>query len=125
MATFRKSTTVIVAVQSTNHENERRPSLEAQQAVGPQTEEKVLSQQAAMQEVPRRRAQGPQGRTERNPRQGSGQGVQTRAANVSLCSSFGHEFAHKRTFVTGTTAAASPGRRMAPRESPPRRYRWG
>jgi hypothetical protein len=34
MATFRNSTPVIVAVQSTNHENERRPSLEAQQAVG-------------------------------------------------------------------------------------------
>jgi hypothetical protein len=38
----------IIPVQSTNHENERRPSLEAQQAVGPQTEDKVLPQQAAM-----------------------------------------------------------------------------
>jgi hypothetical protein len=38
----------IIPVQSTNHENERRPSLEAQQAVGPQTEEEVLPQQAAM-----------------------------------------------------------------------------
>jgi hypothetical protein len=48
MATFRNSTQVIVAVQATNHENERRPSLEAQQAVGPQTQEEVLPQQAAM-----------------------------------------------------------------------------
>jgi hypothetical protein len=48
MATFRKSTLVIVAVQSADHENERCPSREAEQLGRPETEEKVLSQQATL-----------------------------------------------------------------------------
>ncbi len=38
----------IISVQSADHENERLPSLEAQQARRPQTEEKMLPQQAAL-----------------------------------------------------------------------------
>jgi hypothetical protein len=39
---------VIVAVQSADYENERCPSLEAEQADRPGTEQKVLSQQTAL-----------------------------------------------------------------------------
>jgi len=52
MATFRKSTPVIVAVRSGYYENERFPSLEADRVRPPQIEEKVLPQQAALQEMP-------------------------------------------------------------------------
>jgi hypothetical protein len=64
MATFRKSTLVIVAVRSANHENERCPSLETQQAPRPQTQEEMLPQQAALQTLSRRCARPAQGRTQ-------------------------------------------------------------
>jgi ribosomal protein S27E len=76
MATFRKSTLVIVAVQSADYENERCPSLEAEQADRPETEQKVLSQQAALQEMPRCGASGAQGRAQRHSGQAADEGVQ-------------------------------------------------
>ena len=68
----------IVAVQCTDRENERHPSLEVQQVRRPQTQEEVLPQQAALQALPAcvlhqvRKA-------ERNgsARQGADEGVQT------------------------------------------------
>jgi hypothetical protein len=76
MATFRKSTLVIVAVQSADYENERCPSLEAEQADRPETEQKVLSQQAALQEMPRCGASGAQCRAQRHSGQAADEGVQ-------------------------------------------------
>src|SRR5829696_1246859 len=60
----------------------RCPSLEAQQGVGPQTQEEMLSQQAALQALPGRRPCGTQGRTQRDPRQGSDEGVQAGQADA-------------------------------------------
>src|SRR6476660_4873099 len=86
MATLRKSgresTSVILPVRSANHENERCPSLEAQRAVGPQTQEEVLPQQAALQAVSSRRAPNPQGGTQRHAGQETDEGVQARSKPV-------------------------------------------
>jgi hypothetical protein len=75
MATFRKSTLVIVSVRSAYYENERFPSLEVKQAGRPQTEEEVLPKQAALQEMPGSGPSGAEGRAKRDPRQAAGQGV--------------------------------------------------
>jgi hypothetical protein len=56
----------IISVRSADHENERLPSLEAQPARQPQTEEKVLPQQAALQEVSGRGQSGAQGQASRD-----------------------------------------------------------
>ena len=88
MATLRKSTLVIVAVRSAEHENERCPSLEAKQARRSQAQEEVLSQPAALQTVSGGRSRCQQGRTQRVAGQGADKSVQARSTgppNLSLC----------------------------------------
>jgi hypothetical protein len=77
MATFRKSTSVIVSVRSADHENERFPSLEAGRPCRPQIEEKALPKQAAVQEMPDSGASSAKTRAQRDSGQEAGQGVQT------------------------------------------------
>src|ERR1700712_2062894 len=77
MATLRKSTSLIVAVRVPDHENDGRVR-EVLQAGRRQAEEEMLSQQAALQALPPGAQQGAQGRAAGHPRQGPGEGVQTR-----------------------------------------------
>jgi hypothetical protein len=77
MATFRKSTLVIVSVPSAYYENERFPSREVNQAGRPQTEQEVLPKQAALQKMPGSGASGAQGGAQRRPRQAADEGIPT------------------------------------------------
>ena len=57
--------------------------LKPSKLVGPQTEEEVLPQQAAVQALSGRGASGPQGRTQRHTGQGTGEGVQAGPVSAS------------------------------------------
>ena len=117
-----------------DRENERHPgrSLEGQQARRPQTEEEVLPQQAALQELPGGAAQGAQGRTQRASAARSSRRCSSAPERLTTAADarFGRTVASVRSGVSpcGLEVANHDGLRgshhRADRRAGTRRRRW-